>query len=311
MASGTFRGRVVWGRRSRSWVWLGLVCLAGAGPVCPRTFAGDESLAVANAYGVGVHAYFNCDYQGSYDAMTAAIEAGTNDPRAFYFRGLAAAKLGRDSEVEADFAEGANREATTAGSLAISRSLERVQGADRLRLEKFRARARVAAVQRDHAATRSRYSGIDVAPADLLRTKRPVQISPPAEPVPPPAPKGKAKPDDVRRPQRPVGEPQPEPMAEPVDETLDEPAVGADPFAAPEDMELSPEADDTANPFGDEPLSDAEADHRGQMNESLDAQRRDRFDQRDQQRESFDAQRRDGFDQRSQQAEREAAAGGL
>jgi hypothetical protein len=47
------------------------------------------------------------------------------------------------------------------------------------------------------------------------------------------------------------------------------------------------------------------------MNESLDAQRRDRLDQRDQQRESLDAQRRDGFDQRSQQAEREAAAGGL
>ena len=309
MASGTFRGTVVWGRRSRCWAWLGLVCLAGTGPVCPRTFAGDESLAVANAYGVGVHAYFDCDYQGSYDAMTAAIEAGTSDPRAYYYRGLAAAKLGRDSEVEADFAEGANREATTAGSMAISRSLERVQGADRLRLEKFRARARVAAVQRDQAATRSRYSGIDVAPTDVLRSRRPAPISAPPEPVPPPAPKRKADPstEDVRRPQRPVGEPRPDPMDGPVEE----PAVDADPFAAPDDTELSPEADDTANPFGDEPQSDAEADHRDQMNESLDAQRRDRLDQRDQQRESLDAQRRDGFDQRSQQAEREAAAGGL
>jgi hypothetical protein len=310
MASGTFRGTVVWGKRSRCWAWLGLVCLAGAGPVCTATLAGDESLAVANAYGVGVHAYFDCDYQGSYDAMTAAIEAGTNDPRAYYYRGLAAAKLGRDSEVEADFAEGANREATTAGSMAISRSLERVQGADRLRLEKFRARARVAAVQRDQAATRSRYSGIDVAPTDVLRGRRPAPISAPPEPVPPPAPKRKADPstDDVRRPQRPVGEPRPDPMDGPVEE----PAVDADPFAAPpEDPLLSPEADDTANPFGDEPASDAEADHRDQLNESLDAQRRDRLDQRDQQRESLDAQRRDGFDQRSQQAEREAAAGGL
>ena len=96
-----------------------------------------------------------------------------------------------------------------------------------------------------------------------------------------------------------------------MDGPVEEPAVDADPFAAPDDTELSPEADDTANPFGDEPQSDAEADHRDQMNESLDAQRRDRLDQRDQQRESLDAQRRDGFDQRSQQAEREAAAGGL
>ena len=309
MASGTFRGTVVWGRRSRCWAWLGLVCLAGVGPVCPRTFAGDESLAVANAYGVGVHAYFDCDYQGSYDAMTAAIEAGTSDPRAYYYRGLAAAKLGRDSEVEADFAEGANREATTAGSMAISRSLERVQGADRLRLEKFRARARVAVVQRDHAATRSRYSGIDVAPTDVLRTRRPAPISAPPEPVPPPTPKRKGVPpaDGARRTQRPEGEPRPEPT----DGPMEDPAGDADPFAAPDDTLLSPEADDTANPFGNEPLSDAEADHRDQMNESLDAQRRDGFDQREQQRESLDAERRDGFDQRSQQAEREAAAGGL
>ena len=309
MASGTFRGTVVWGRRSRCWAWLGLVCLAGTGPVCPRTFAGDESLAVANAYGVGVHAYFDCDYQGSYDAMTAAIEAGTSDPRAYYYRGLAAAKLGRDSVVEADFAEGANREATTAGSMAISRSLERVQGADRLRLEKFRARARVAVVQRDHAATRSRYSGIDVAPTDVLRTRRPAPISAPPEPVPPPTPKRKGAPpaDGARRTQRPEGEPRPEPT----DGPMEDPAGDADPFAAPDDTLLSPEADDTANPFGNEPLSDAEADHRDQMNESLDAQRRDGFDQREQQRESLDAERRDGFDQRSQQAEREAAAGGL
>ena len=309
MASGTFRGTVVWGRRSRCWAWLGLVCLAGVGPVCPRTFAGDESLAVANAYGVGVHAYFDCDYQGSYDAMTAAIEAGTSDPRAYYYRGLAAAKLGRDSEVEADFAEGANREATTAGSMAISRSLERVQGADRLRLEKFRARARVAAVQRDQAATRSRYSGIDVAPTDVLRTRRPAPISAPPEPVPPPTPKRKGVPpaDGARRTQRPEGEPRPEPT----DGPMEDPAGDADPFAAPDDTLLSPEADDTANPFGNDPVSDAEADHRDQMNESLDAQRRDGFDQREQQRESLDAERRDGFDQRSQQAEREAAAGGL
>jgi len=308
MASGTFRGRVVWGRRSRGWAWLGLICLSGVGPVCPQAFADDESLAVANAYGVGVHAYFDCDYQGSYDAMTAAIEAGTSNPRAYYYRGLAAAKLGRDSEVEADFAEGANREATTAGSMAISRSLERVQGADRLRLEKFRARARVAVVQRDHAATRFRYSKIDVAPSDALRGRRPAPISAPPEPVPPPAPKRKAAPGDNGRPQRPAAEPRPDPVD---NGPMEEPAVDADPFADPGEMELRPEADDTANPFGDEPASDAEADHRDQMNESLDAQRRDGFDQRSQQQESLDAQRRDGFDQRSQQAEREAAAGGL
>ena len=40
-----------------------------------------EPLAVASSYGAGVHAYYDGDYQTAYDALTAAIEAGSLDPR--------------------------------------------------------------------------------------------------------------------------------------------------------------------------------------------------------------------------------------
>jgi hypothetical protein len=51
--------------------------------------------------------------------------------------------------------------------------LERVQGADRLRLERHRVRARVAALQRDRDALRRRISELDEAQPDVRRSRRP------------------------------------------------------------------------------------------------------------------------------------------
>jgi tetratricopeptide (TPR) repeat protein len=74
-----------------------------------------ESLPLAAAYGNGVHGYFAGAYDRAYEDFSSAIEAGSTDPRAWYFRGLAALKLGRSDEAEADFAEGARRESETGG----------------------------------------------------------------------------------------------------------------------------------------------------------------------------------------------------
>ena len=73
---------------------------AGSGSATPPAY---EDPALARAYGSGVHAYFSNDYQRAYDDLTQAVEAGTQDPRAYYFRGLAARKLGLLDEAEADF----------------------------------------------------------------------------------------------------------------------------------------------------------------------------------------------------------------
>ena len=143
---------------------------AGSGSATPPAY---EDPALARAYGSGVHAYFSNDYQRAYDDLTQAVEAGTQDPRAYYFRGLAARKLGRLDEAEADFSTASEREAEGTGAWPVSRSLERVQGPDRLALERYRIRARVAAFQRDQAAIERRYSGIERRQPDLLRVLRP------------------------------------------------------------------------------------------------------------------------------------------
>jgi len=139
-----------------------------------------ETLPLARTYGSGVHAYFCGDYDRSYEDLTAAIEAGSQDPRARYFRGLAALRIGRLDEAEADFAEGADLEARALGGWSVSRSLERVQGHDRLRLERHRARARVAAHQRDLEAERVRYSDTFEAQEEVRRRLRPTTIPAPS-----------------------------------------------------------------------------------------------------------------------------------
>lgn len=160
-------------RRTRHAAW-GMIALglAWMGPGLAVPFV-PEDQAVARMYGTGVHAFFSGDYQRAYDDLTQAVEAGTADPRAFYFRGLAARKLGRLDEAEADFSTGSRKEADGLGGWPVSRSLERVQGSDRLALERYRAQARVAAVQRDREAIERRYSGIQRRQPDLLRVQRP------------------------------------------------------------------------------------------------------------------------------------------
>lgn len=205
------------------------------------TRAGAEPAPLTVAYGNGVHAYFECDYQCSYDALSGVIEAGSNDPRAYYYRGLSALKLGRLDEAEADFQQGANLEAEGRGSVggrAIGRALERVQGCDRLKLEQYRGRARVAALERDRSATRRRYSDIYESEADVLRRRRPERIEP-AEPVAAPRPRVEAEEGEAV-------------------EAAEEPAAGKVEAEADteEPAEPAEKPSDAANPFAEEPATE-------------------------------------------------------
>lgn len=234
-----------------------------------------EVTALARAYGAGVHAYFSGDAQRAYDDLTQAIEAGTRDPRAWYFRGLAALKLGRLDEAEADFSTAATRETEAGGDWAVSRSLERVQGHDRLALERHRVRARVAGYEQRKQAAERRYSQIESLQSDVLRERRPEGTSPdaaatfggePISPTPPSAPaeEGEAPgaPDAVREPstEDPVApaEPEPaepEPAAEPpMEEEMPEPEPEAPPAPTtePEEPAMAAEAP------GTEPAAEAE-----------------------------------------------------
>lgn len=159
------------GRLAGLVAWAGTAAFAAALSAAQPTI---ESLPLAAAYGDGVHAFFAGDFDRAYADLSQAIEAGTADPRAYYFRGLAALRQGRSDEAEADFTEGATRESSGLGAWPVSRSLERIQGPDRLRLERHRTRARVALLQRQRAEELERYSQIEAAQPDVLRKRRPV-----------------------------------------------------------------------------------------------------------------------------------------
>ncbi len=95
-----------------------------------------------SVYTLGVHQYFSDEYQAAYETLARAKLIDPNDPRPYYFRGLAAYQLGFDGRL--DFEVGARVEARVAGAAAlVSRSLERVQGPLRLLLEEIRVTARI------------------------------------------------------------------------------------------------------------------------------------------------------------------------
>jgi tetratricopeptide (TPR) repeat protein len=158
----------------------------------------SEDAAIARAFGQGAHAFFGGNYQQAYESLSDAVAAGSRDPRTLYFRGLAARRLGRIDESEADFAKAARIEADALGDWPVSRTLERVQGQDRLALERHRVRSRLEVLQERKDAAARRYSQIDSVQDSYLRKRRPQSVikneaadfgtpesAPPAQPAEP------------------------------------------------------------------------------------------------------------------------------
>jgi hypothetical protein len=237
---------------------LAVVITAGAGMAAE--FAGDEPGVVRDAIGAGIHAYHAGDYNRAYDDLTNAIEAGTSDPRSYYFRGLSALRLGRTSEADADFASGAEREATSGSIRRVSLSLERVQGHDRLALERFRARARLGALQREQQAYGRRYSAIEEATGNVRRRRRPEDIRP-----------------------------------ETVVPDVEEVPAPADPEAQPRNpkkpkLEVDPADKAEEDPFSDDPFGDEKPKGKGAMPAEKDMQDEERVDETDETANERDTQ---------------------
>ena len=125
--------------------------------ICAVTVQAQDAI-LGQMYGNGVHAYFAGDYLRAYGFLTKAIEAGSRDPRCYYFRGLAYLNLGRPQEAEGDFQQGAKFETADLNkTYSVAKSLERVQGPARLDLEQYRAAARMAALEQAEKLRKQRY----------------------------------------------------------------------------------------------------------------------------------------------------------
>ncbi|MCA9128041.1 MAG: hypothetical protein KDB22_13190 [Planctomycetales bacterium] len=229
--------------------------LFGALVLCPM-MARAQGDAMTELYGTGVHLYFAGDYQNADLVLTRVVDAGSQDPRVHYFRGLAREHLGGDSEF--DFATGAQLEAEGARVVSVGSALSRIQGAVRSKIEKARRDARVENRLKQMMQEDARRKMIpqpsvvpDAAPpppaevddpfaGDGLRSNE--SVAQPAQPTVPdtevnpfsdePAPATGTNPAD-----NPFGD-------SPADNPFGDPPAGDNPFDAPSD------APATDNPFG-------------------------------------------------------------
>jgi hypothetical protein len=235
--------------------------------------AADAAEPASASLGMGMHAFHGGDFEAANRLLSEAIDSGTRDPRAYYFRGLAACRCGAGFEAEADFMEGARLEATGRGGWDIGRALERVQGFERVKLERYRARARSMLATEGEASAGRRY--IDATPPASDSRLRPVR--PEMEGAKRSAPARAAKPrgDDAESEEKPMA-------------ADDEPAATPEPAEADDAAKPAPAAGDSkADPFGSDPFGSGAGEPA--------------------ERKASEA--KDALDQKDEQTEREAAAG--
>ena len=165
--------------------------LAWGGLSCPSHAVAQQSSALSAVYGRGVHAYFAGKSSLAEQHFTQVIQAGSTDPRPYYFRAMVRMRSGRKFEAENDMRVGAGFEARNPGSQqSIGRALQRVQGPDRRTLEAFRRQARLDRLQKNRQQTRQRYEQIERRGPAVLRQAVPVPLEQSVEPPQAPAPVG-------------------------------------------------------------------------------------------------------------------------
>ncbi len=108
-------------------------------------FAGSSQVLALNNQdnlNSALAAWRSGDLKSAQAQLTTLIDAGSSDPRLYFYRGIVSTQLGQDGE--ADFQKGAELEAATGNTSSVNTALERTQGALRTRIEKHRREARAA-----------------------------------------------------------------------------------------------------------------------------------------------------------------------
>ena len=77
------------------------------------TAAWSQDLQAEKLYAAGVHAFYRNDYSTAITKFDLATGFGSQDPRVYYFRGIAKLRQGRRDEARGDFQYGAQLETQT------------------------------------------------------------------------------------------------------------------------------------------------------------------------------------------------------
>jgi hypothetical protein len=148
----------------------------------PEASFGRESNQADVAYGAGVQAFFSGNSAEAQRHLADAIQNNPDDPRPYYFRGLSLLRMGQTAEAREELAAGARFEAQRPGRYPVGRSLERVQGRDRLLLEDFRRQARADVSSLQNERQRTRYEQHAGGDAGVLRQQVAVPLQDLIEP---------------------------------------------------------------------------------------------------------------------------------
>ncbi len=136
--------------------------------------SGPDMTAV---YGRGIHAYFANRTSQADAYFTQVINAGSQDPRVFYFRAMARLRAGRQYEAQQDMQLGAMFEARDPGaSGSIGQALTRIQGRNRQMLEQYRRQARLLHSEDQASLAQARYQEQRRQETEVLRQETPLDL---------------------------------------------------------------------------------------------------------------------------------------
>jgi hypothetical protein len=250
--------------RNREW----LVMLKNPGSIaCGMTLSiaclsagllSAQEAVLSQFYGSGVHNFYERDYFQAMSDLSAAIDGGTRDPRAYYYRGLVQQRLGDAAAAGRDMQKGAELESADVNQFyPVGKALERVQGSQRLALERYRALARAQAHERQIRRDAARYEQLRRAESQVLRQ---APLGPPPAPLRPSPVAPAAAVEPAERPATPTP---PQPLE-------DKPAVPTEPspFDVPAEDEPAEEKPADAAPAvkpEDDPFGDAAATDEAEM----------------------------------------------
>jgi len=106
-------------------------------------------------YGRAVHSFFRGDSGPAAELLNEVIDSGSQDPRAYFFRGLSQSYGSFDGNP--DFERAAQLEIEGKKVVNVGKALERIQGPARIAIEKARLKARLASRSRLLEIQRTRY----------------------------------------------------------------------------------------------------------------------------------------------------------
>ena len=130
----------------------------------------DKENEAENLYGKGVHAFFDANYRGAVKLLKKVEELGSEDPRPYFFLGIALSRLGKGEEAEATLKKAAalEWEGRSARDYNVSDAIKRIQGTERLFVESFRRQAKADWEAGDQIRLEKRYGQEKAAGKSIL-----------------------------------------------------------------------------------------------------------------------------------------------